>query len=110
MKEFKIKYYKRDFRSQVLDKDAPYAHFEILYRQDAIKNPFRLKSGEPAGPWYGFGMEKKVVYIYDERENKQVYTHRKNRNVFRPDNVQETEQEILFKQEELYKPATPTSN
>ena len=105
MKEFKIKYFRRDYRTQATAKDAPYANFEIVYRQDAIKNPYRVKPGEPVGPFYGFGMEKKVIYLFDERENKQVYSHRRNRNVFRPDNVEKTGEEIAFEGEELYKPA-----
>lgn len=105
MKEFKIKYFKRDYRTQNLAKNAFHTNFEIVYRQDVVRNPFRVMPGESVGPWYGFGMDKKVLYVFDERENKQVYSHKRSRDIFKPQSVAVTEEDEAFASEETYQHA-----
>lgn len=72
MKEFHIKYYKRDYRlGGEADKEQQ-NQFKIIWRDEIIESPIRLQRGETMGPFYGFGLEKRVFMAYNEFLNKQV--------------------------------------
>jgi len=101
IKSFHIKYYQQDFRRgegwnpEFLD--------TIVYRQEIIEGAkngkFKLMPGEPVGPFYGMGMEKRVSYAFDERENKQVYTYSLDRHSFKPKEVVETPDDMALQNE-----------
>jgi hypothetical protein len=99
MKEFHIKYYQHDFRDQKSTQDIEHEPYKVIYRQDIIKNPMRLYPGQTIGPFHGHGMEKKSIFVFDERQNKQVYAHKKSLYPFRPDNIANTDEEEIEKME-----------
>ncbi len=100
IKDFHIKYYQRDYRTKAAHKDAYYANSEVVFRQEVFKKPYTIIEGEPVGPFYGFGMENKTSYVMDERDNKQVYSHKKSLNLFRPEDVKEKEEDVIAQMEQ----------
>jgi hypothetical protein len=71
MKDFHVKYYKRDYRAGGEgDKDKNL--FKIIWRDDIIEQPIRLQKGETVGPFYDFNLEKKLFVAYHEEQNRQV--------------------------------------
>jgi len=80
IRDFTVKYYERDYRAS---KQAS-LNFEILYRQQIIDEPARLKKDETVGPFYGQGMADKKLVVTHELENKQVYTFVRNKYAYRP--------------------------
>jgi hypothetical protein len=74
MKEFHVKYYKRDFRLGG-DGDREQNKFKILWRDEVLMDPIRLHKGETVGPFFGENMEKKIAIVFPEHLQKQVYTY-----------------------------------
>jgi hypothetical protein len=72
MKDFHVKYYKRDYREGG-EGDRTQNLFKIIWRDEAIEKPVRLQKGETVGPFYDFGLGTKTALAYDERENTQVW-------------------------------------
>lgn len=81
MKEFHIKYYKRDFRSHIPETEEDYY---IINRCDVIKDPIRLFPGETVGPFYPPALQGQKIITVTEAEVSQVYTHIKPRYEFKP--------------------------
>ncbi|KAL9643275.1 hypothetical protein ABK040_014731 [Willaertia magna] len=108
MKQFHIKYYEHDHR-RGLGINPDFID-QIVYRQEIIEaakaGKLKLKPGEPVGPFYALDMEKKHAYVFDERDNKQVYTYSVDRLSFKPVGVKETPSFYKQQKEEklLYKP------
>ncbi len=61
MKEFKVKYYERDYRTKSQKQTDK---MKISFRQLVIDNPLRVKLGIQVGPFHGTGVAKKKVSIF----------------------------------------------
>jgi hypothetical protein len=72
--EFKIKYYQQDLRDKI-NKN----HF-VIYRDDIVNKPIRIREGQTVGPFHG---ATHTTLLFHEDEDKQVYTYEKER-VFQP--------------------------
>lgn len=72
MRNYKLKYYEQDSR----DFQNSTKNFHVLFRDEIISAPMRLKPGQTNGP-FRLGGNKEVTY-YHESEDKQVYTYEKS--------------------------------